>query len=104
MLQTSLSRVQAVHTGATAENAARSSPSAEGRDPGLLSQAARIQGLPSRALLIGCNYDETKFALRGCINDVRWIQEMLIDFYGMQPESITTMTVRCTSPQLIQEL
>ena len=91
MLQTGLFLVQAVQAGPTAE---RAHPSAKG----LSSQTERIQGLPSKALLIGCNYHETRFALRGCINDVLHIKSMLIKAYRMQPNNITTMTVRSTSP------
>ena len=86
--------VQPVQAGATADNAAR--PPQATKD--LLSRKERMLGLPSKALLVGCNYCETDFALRGCIHDVDQIEHMLIDIYGMHPDSIITMTVRCTSP------
>lgn len=104
MLQTGVFPVQPVQPGATsaADNAATSTadnaarPSQAIKD--LLSRKERMLGLPSKALLVGCNYCETDFALRGCIHDVDQIEQMLTDIYGMHPDSIITMTVRCTSP------
>lgn len=91
MLQTSLFPVQ---TGTPPDSAAQS-PLSLIR---LSSRTERILSLRSKALLVGCNYTETKFALRGCINDVQHMERMLTEAYGMHSNSITTMTVRYTSP------
>ncbi|KMT14918.1 hypothetical protein BVRB_3g064320 [Beta vulgaris subsp. vulgaris] len=40
------------------------------------------------ALLVGCNYTNTQYQLHGCINDVVSMQELLVDRFGFEPESI----------------
>lgn len=45
-----------------------------------------------RALLIGCNYRGSKAELRGCINDVVNLKEMLISTFKWSESEITTMT------------
>ncbi|KAH1055304.1 hypothetical protein J1N35_033369 [Gossypium stocksii] len=33
-----------------------------------------------RAVLVGCNYPKTQFSLHGCINDVKAIRDVILDF------------------------
>lgn len=45
-----------------------------------------------RALLIGCNYTKSPSAqLRGCINDIVNVKNVLIDAYGYKPENIAIL-------------
>lgn len=44
-----------------------------------------------RALLVGCNYPGTDAELRGCINDVWGMQEMLQKYYGFTAGDMTIM-------------
>jgi hypothetical protein len=43
-----------------------------------------------KALLIGCNYRGTKYALHGCINDIKLMEKLLKDKFNFN--SVTTMT------------
>eukprot|EP00811_Abedinium_folium_P034693 NODE_7554_length_1569_cov_2.013176.p1 GENE.NODE_7554_length_1569_cov_2.013176~~NODE_7554_length_1569_cov_2.013176.p1 ORF type:complete len:404 (-),score=109.89 NODE_7554_length_1569_cov_2.013176:192-1403(-) len=45
-----------------------------------------------RALLVGCNYGGTSAELRGCINDVRRINNLLISRLGFDRHSIRVLT------------
>lgn len=45
-----------------------------------------------RALLIGINYTNSKNRLFGCINDVRNVNKLLLNFVGYQTQEITIMT------------
>eukprot|EP00746_Dinoflagellata_sp_MGD_P132021 gnl/MRDRNA2_/MRDRNA2_65756_c0_seq1.p1 gnl/MRDRNA2_/MRDRNA2_65756_c0~~gnl/MRDRNA2_/MRDRNA2_65756_c0_seq1.p1 ORF type:complete len:349 (-),score=55.10 gnl/MRDRNA2_/MRDRNA2_65756_c0_seq1:22-1068(-) len=45
-----------------------------------------------KALLVGINYFGTRAELRGCINDVHMMAEMLITCYGFDPQCIRTLT------------
>lgn len=45
-------------------------------------------GKKRMALLVGCNYKNTQYQLHGCINDVVSMQELLVDRFGFEPESI----------------
>jgi len=44
------------------------------------------------ALLIGINYAETPSELKGCINDVRNVERVLIEVYNFKPENILCLT------------
>jgi metacaspase-1 len=44
-----------------------------------------------RALLIGINYAGTSHALRGCINDIRLMNRILIDKFGFLSENIVIL-------------
>jgi metacaspase-1 len=45
-----------------------------------------------RAFLVGINYRGTQFELRGCINDVNTIKELLINVYGYGEENILVLS------------
>ncbi|KAM3683949.1 hypothetical protein ACJW31_11G004100 [Castanea mollissima] len=47
--------------------------------------------MTKRAVLIGCNYPDTKAELRGCINDVKRMYQCLVDKYGYSEEDITVL-------------
>lgn len=44
------------------------------------------------ALLIGINYAGTKSELKGCVNDVKNVERMLVDVYNFKPENILCLT------------
>ncbi|PNW85402.1 hypothetical protein CHLRE_03g184700v5 [Chlamydomonas reinhardtii] len=44
-----------------------------------------------KAVLIGCNYPGTNAALRGCINDVWGMKEILITYYGFTDADLTIL-------------
>ncbi|KAI0217124.1 Ca(2+)-dependent cysteine protease [Massospora cicadina] len=45
-----------------------------------------------KALLIGINYFDTPYELKGCINDVRNIKDFLMETYSFPSEGIVVMT------------
>ncbi|CAG8467962.1 11651_t:CDS:2 [Cetraspora pellucida] len=45
-----------------------------------------------KALLIGINYFNTKFELKGCINDVRNVKRFLIELYGFREDNMVILT------------
>jgi len=47
--------------------------------------------MTKRAVLIGCNYPDTKAQLRGCINDVKRMHQCLVDKYGYSEEDINVL-------------
>ncbi|KAM3731726.1 hypothetical protein ACB098_11G004000 [Castanea mollissima] len=47
--------------------------------------------MTKRAVLIGCNYPNTKAELRGCINDVKRMYQCLVDKYGYSEEDINVL-------------
>jgi len=47
--------------------------------------------MAKRALLTGCNYPGSKHALKGCINDVLAVQDMLTTVYDFDPSDISVM-------------
>ncbi|GMY33089.1 metacaspase-5-like [Fagus crenata] len=47
--------------------------------------------MAKKAVLIGCNYPETKAELKGCINDVKRMYECLVDKYGYSEADITVL-------------
>ncbi|XP_030967183.1 metacaspase-4-like [Quercus lobata] len=47
--------------------------------------------MTKRAVLIGCNYPDTKAELRGCINDVKRMHQCLVDKYGYSEEDINVL-------------
>lgn len=51
-----------------------------------------IHGQQCRALLIGINYYGSPAALRGCINDVNNMHNLITETYGWQPENIRVLT------------
>eukprot|EP00928_Gymnodinium_smaydae_P067216 TRINITY_DN5015_c1_g1_i1.p1 TRINITY_DN5015_c1_g1~~TRINITY_DN5015_c1_g1_i1.p1 ORF type:complete len:542 (+),score=101.10 TRINITY_DN5015_c1_g1_i1:91-1716(+) len=75
-----------------------SGPSAPPGRPGAMpTPAPRMSGPPKltgrqRALLIGINYFGTQAELRGCINDVHNMSELLTHSFGWNPRDIRTMT------------
>lgn len=50
-----------------------------------------------RAVLIGINYQGTKSMLRGCINDVTSIKQLLITQYGYEENNILVLTDNMSS-------
>jgi hypothetical protein len=44
------------------------------------------------ALLIGINYAETPSELKGCVNDVRNVERVLLDVYHFKPENVLCLT------------
>jgi hypothetical protein len=47
--------------------------------------------MAKRALLVGCNYPGTNAELRGCVNDVKTINNILTTHFGFVPADIVTM-------------
>lgn len=45
-----------------------------------------------KALLIGINYNGTSSQLHGCVNDVKFVSEMLVDKYGYLRDNIVVLT------------
>ncbi|XP_028752451.1 metacaspase-5-like isoform X1 [Neltuma alba] len=56
--------------------------------------------MAKKAMLIGCNYPGTKIELRGCVNDVRRMNNCLIERYGFSDNDITVLID--TDPSCIQ--
>lgn len=52
--------------------------------------------MTKKALLIGINYEGTRSALRGCINDVNNVREFLIKNRGFTASNITVLTDKTT--------
>ncbi|KAL5787258.1 hypothetical protein ACOSP7_004207 [Xanthoceras sorbifolium] len=50
------------------------------------------KGKKRMAVLVGCNYPNTKYELRGCINDVIAMREVLIKRFGFDPSRIELLT------------
>lgn len=75
---------QAPVPGAVAEASCRPAPKLSGRPP----KASGRQ----KALLIGVNYFNTRAQLRGCINDVKNLHNLLTRQYGWDQRSIRTLT------------
>lgn len=44
------------------------------------------------AVLVGCNYPNTKNELRGCINDVLAMRDVIINRFGFDPNHIELLT------------
>lgn len=40
------------------------------------------------AVLVGCNYPNTKYELHGCINDVLTMREVLVNRFGFEPVNV----------------
>ena len=40
--------------------------------------------MTKRALLVGCNYPGSNAELKGCVNDVFGMKEMIVDIYGFE--------------------
>jgi 5,10-methenyltetrahydromethanopterin hydrogenase len=55
----------------------------------------------NKALLIGINYSNTKNELRGCINDVKNIKNLLMNFYNFKEENILILTDDNTDKKLL---
>lgn len=50
------------------------------------------------ALLVGCNYHNTRYELHGCINDVLAMREVLVNRFGFKPTQIELLTDAPESP------
>ncbi|KAL5787252.1 hypothetical protein ACOSP7_004201 [Xanthoceras sorbifolium] len=50
------------------------------------------KGKKRMAVLVGCNYPNTKYELHGCINDVIAMREVLIKQFGFDPSRIELLT------------
>ncbi|KAL5856836.1 hypothetical protein ACOSQ3_004294 [Xanthoceras sorbifolium] len=50
------------------------------------------EGKKRMAVLVGCNYPNTKYELHGCINDVIAMREVLIKQFGFDPSRIELLT------------
>ncbi|XP_027176590.1 metacaspase-9 [Coffea eugenioides] len=44
------------------------------------------------AVLVGCNYPNTKYTLHGCINDVQAMRDLLVKKFGFDPKNINLLT------------
>lgn len=44
-----------------------------------------------KAVLVGCNYPDTKAELRGCVNDVKNMQQCLVNRFGFEEEDINIL-------------
>jgi hypothetical protein len=84
--------------GATTRIRRAKGASAGARGPGAPSAARAARGKRNssdggrRALLMGLNYRGTRAELRGCINDVRRLRQLLASAYGFQKREMTVMT------------
>lgn len=58
-----------------------------------------------RALLVGINYENTAYSLRGCINDIRLIKGMLIDKFEFSECDITVLLEdRATCSAIVENM
>ena len=46
------------------------------------------KGKKRLAVLVGCNYPNTQYELRGCINDVVAMRDMLLERFGFDPSHV----------------
>ncbi|XP_020114333.1 metacaspase-9 isoform X1 [Ananas comosus] len=44
------------------------------------------------ATLVGCNYQGTRYELRGCINDVEAMRDTLVGRFGFDPDDVVVLT------------
>ncbi|KAK8674980.1 hypothetical protein V6N13_033054 [Hibiscus sabdariffa] len=44
-----------------------------------------------RAVLVGCTYNKTRFSLYGCINDVRKMNDLIVDRLGFRKENVKVL-------------
>lgn len=44
------------------------------------------------AVLVGCNYDHTRFKLSGCINDARSVRQLLLSRFAFSPDDVLLLT------------
>ncbi|KAK6942062.1 hypothetical protein RJ641_027439, partial [Dillenia turbinata] len=51
-----------------------------------------IERMKRLAVLVGCNYPNTKNELKGCINDAKAIRDLLIHRFGFSPGNIELLT------------
>ena len=60
------------------------------------------------ALLIGINYKKTRYELRGCINDINNIRELLINKYKYNKNNIKSLSeehnIKPTKQNIINEI
>jgi len=54
-----------------------------------------------RAVLIGINYYNTEYQLRGCINDVNHIKKFITENYGFEESNMKVLTDDQTDPEFI---
>lgn len=52
----------------------------------------KMEGMKRMAVLVGCNYPNTKYELHGCINDVMAMREKLVSRFGFDPSNIQVLT------------
>ncbi|MBA0811432.1 hypothetical protein Gohar_003329, partial [Gossypium harknessii] len=52
-----------------------------------------------RAVLVGCNYPQTQFSLHGCINDVKTITDVILNF-GFKVSAVNVLIDVPGSPVL----
>ncbi|KAE8723672.1 hypothetical protein F3Y22_tig00012104pilonHSYRG00098 [Hibiscus syriacus] len=45
-----------------------------------------------RAVLVGCTYNKTRFSLYGCINDVRKMNDLIVNRLGFRKENVKVLT------------
>lgn len=50
------------------------------------------QGKKRMAVLVGCNYPNTRYELHGCINDVVTMRDTLVTQFGFEPSNIELLT------------
>ncbi|XP_007010765.2 PREDICTED: metacaspase-9 [Theobroma cacao] len=50
------------------------------------------KGKKKLAVLVGCNYPNTKHELHGCINDVVAMREVLVERFGFDPSHVKLLT------------
>ncbi|KAK8494462.1 hypothetical protein V6N13_016490 [Hibiscus sabdariffa] len=48
--------------------------------------------MSKRAVLVGCNYDKTRFNQRGCINDVETMSSLIFNQFGFEMADVKVLT------------
>ncbi|KAE8689558.1 Detected protein of unknown function [Hibiscus syriacus] len=51
-----------------------------------------IAKVTKRAVLVGCTYNETRFSLYGCINDVSNMNTLMVQHHGFLQENVKVLT------------
>ncbi|KAL1096302.1 hypothetical protein V6Z11_D06G214200 [Gossypium hirsutum] len=52
------------------------------------------------ALLVGCNYPNTPYELKGCINDVHAMRDVILKRFNFDPQHVELITDEPGSPKM----
>jgi metacaspase-1 len=70
----------------------------------LHQQYSKASNRRKQACLIGINYEGSDYALRGCINDVKKLHQLLVSQYGYHPSDVrTVLNQQATRKTILRE-